>query len=140
YKSFGGFGEYMYSAQRVAKGTTATDVTNHAWEMTGSIFVTGETASYGITRPRNNFDPRNGHWGALQLLARYSELTVDRGVFDAGLAATNASRQAKQFTVAANWYPVSYIKYYFTFERTTFDNTSVRPAENVILFRAQLGF
>lgn len=140
YKSFGGFAEYMRSTERVARASTLTDVTNQAWEVTGSFLLTGDAASYGMVRPKNNFDPANGHWGALQVLARYSTLTIDRGAFTAGLTAANASRQAKQFTVAANWYPASYMKYYATFERTTFDNSTVRPSENVILFRTQLSF
>ena len=138
YRSFGGFAEYVRSTQRVGKASTLADVTNQAWDITGSFLVTGETATYGTVRPVNTFDPEHGHWGALQVLARYSVLSVDRGAFDLGLAAANASRQAKQFTIAVNWFPVSYIKYYFTFERTTFDR--VRSAENVIVVRAQLGF
>ena len=142
YKSFGGFAEYMRSAQQVTKGGVETDVANHAWEVTGSFLVTGDRASYGIVRPKNNFDPANGHWGALQLLGRYTVLTVDQAAFTAGLAAAGASREAKSFTIAANWYPNPYIKIYATFERTVFDGdaSGPRPAENVVLFRTQLGF
>jgi phosphate-selective porin OprO/OprP len=142
YKSFGGFAEYMRSAEPVSHGTAVTDVANHAWEATGSVLVTGETATDRVVRPANNFDPINGHWGALQLLARYTGLTVDRSVLAAGLAAVGASLQARSFTIAANWYPNPYIKFYTTFERTTFDNNAAggRPPEDVILFRTQLAF
>ena len=142
YGPFGGFAEYMRSAQPVIKGTTITDVDNHAWEVTGSYLVTGETASYAIVRPENAFDPANGHWGALQLVGRYTALTVDRSVFTAGLAAAGASRAAKSFTLGANWYPNQAIKIYATFERTAFegDESGSRRAESVILFRTQLSF
>jgi phosphate-selective porin OprO/OprP len=142
YKSFGGFAEYMRSAQPVARDGVQTRVTNQAWEVTASILVTGEAASYTGVRPKRNFDPAKGHWGALQLLGRYTTLRVDRAAFTAGLAAANASREARSFTIAANWYPTAYIKYYATFERTVFDGDAhgPRPAENVILVRAQLGF
>jgi phosphate-selective porin OprO/OprP len=140
YKSLGVFGEYMRSTQEVAKSGVTTEVSNAAWDVTGSILLTGEAATYGIVRPTNNFDPSTGHWGALQLLARYSTLKVDSSAFTAGLAGTGASREAKSFTVAANWYPAAYIKYYLTYEHTSFDNSAVRPNENVILFRTQLGF
>ncbi len=142
YKSFGAFAEYMRSAQPVARGGEQTRVTNQAWEVTASILVTGEAASYSGVRPKHNFDPTNGYWGALQLLGRYTTLRIDPAAFTAGLAAANASRQARSFTIAANWYPTAYIKYYVTFERTVFDGNAAgpRPAENVILVRAQLGF
>jgi phosphate-selective porin len=72
------------------------------------------------------------------VVARYSELAVDPAAFAAGLAGAGASRVAQSFTIGANWYPAAYIKYYGTFERTVFSGS--RPAENVILFRAQLAF
>lgn len=142
YKSFGGFAEYMRSAQSILRGTATTDVTNHAWETTGSFLVTGDAASYGMVRPKNNFDPALGHWGALQLLARYAALTVDQAVFSAGLASAGASREARSFTIGANWYPNQAVKVYATVERTVFDGnaTGARPSENVVLFRTQLGF
>jgi phosphate-selective porin OprO/OprP len=142
YKSFGAFAEYARSSQAVSRAGLTTDVTNEAWGVTGSIFLTGETASIGVTRPRNNFDPPNRHGGALQIVARYSAIKVDEAAFAAGLAAAGASREAKLVTVGTNWYPVPYIKYYVTYERTIFDRNAAgaRPPENVILFRTQLAF
>lgn len=142
YKSLGAFAEYMRSTQPVTRTDVQTDVTNHAWEITGSVVLTGEAASDRGVRPKTNFDPANGNWGALQVLGRYTALSVDRRAFAASLTAAGASREAKSFTIAANWYPTAYIKYYATFERTVFDGNAngSRPAENVILFRTQLGF
>jgi hypothetical protein len=42
--------------------------------------------------------------------------------------------------VGANWYPAAVIKYYAIFERTSFDGGALRPAENVVVFRAQVAF
>jgi phosphate-selective porin OprO/OprP len=142
FKWFGAFAEYMRSTQPVARGGVDTDITNQAWEVTASVVLTGEAASDRGVRPKNTFDPANRKWGALQLVGRYTTLTVDRAAFIAGVAAANASREAKSFTLAANWYPAAFIKYYATFERTVFDGNASgsRPAENVILFRTQLAF
>jgi phosphate-selective porin OprO/OprP len=142
YKAFGAFGEYMRSTQDVVKNGLVQNVTNHAWDLTGSYVLTGETGADRGVRPRNNLDPPTGRWGALQLVARYAELHIDEAVFAADLAAPGASRKAQSFTVGANWYPAAFIKYYATFERTIFDGDAdgARPAENVILFRAQVAF
>jgi phosphate-selective porin OprO/OprP len=142
YKEFGGYAEYVRSAQQITRVGRQTDVANHAWEVTASYLLTGEAASEGIVRPRSDFDPANGHWGAFQLIARYATLTVDPDAFTAGLAAAGSSQQAKSFAIGANWYPNPYIKLYGTFERTMFDGalSGGRPAENVIVFRTQLGF
>ncbi|MEO7190255.1 MAG: hypothetical protein ABI051_04305, partial [Vicinamibacterales bacterium] len=61
--------------------------------------------------------------------------------FTAGFAAAAASQTAKQATIGVNWYPVQFVKYYLTYERTTFSGgTAARPTENIILFRGQLAF
>jgi phosphate-selective porin OprO/OprP len=142
YKSFGGYTEYARTAQRVARNGVTTDVVNHAWEATGSYLLTGEAASVGIVRPKNDFDPENGHWGALQLIARYAAMRVDPEAFTAALAAAGSSQQAKQFSIGVDWYPNAYVKLYGTFERTAFDGdlSGGRPVEHVIIFRTQLGF
>ncbi len=142
YKSLGAFAEYMSSRQEVALGATRARVANRAWEVTGSFVVTGEAASDRGVRPRASFDPSAGAWGALQLLGRVTELRVDGDVFALGLAAPGASRSARSWTLAMNWYPTAYVKYYVTFERTVFDGDpdGTRPAENLVLVRVQLGF
>lgn len=140
YKSFGGFVEYVRSTQEVSRSNSSYDVTNNGWGVTGSYVLTGEAASDRGVRPGHAFDPSTGKWGALQLAARYSQLRVDPLVFTSGLAAATASRKASAFTIAANWYPAAFIKYYATFERTSFDGGASRPTENVILFRTQVAF
>jgi phosphate-selective porin OprO/OprP len=109
YKAFGAFGEFMQSTQELARAGATTEITNTAWEITGSIVLTGETGADRGVRPRNNFDPQNDRWGALQLVARYSEIEFDEAVFAADLAAAGASGGATQFTVGANWYPNPYL-------------------------------
>jgi len=142
FKAFGGYAEYMRSAQPVTRDGVETEVANHAWEATASCLLTGEAASEGIVRPRSDFDPANGHWGALQLVARYTTLTIDPSAFIASLESAGSSRETRSFTIGANWYPNAYVKLYGTFERAMFNGevTDRRPAENVILFRTQLAF
>jgi phosphate-selective porin OprO/OprP len=141
FKSVGAFAEYMRSDQEVARNGVVSDVSNHAMQVSASVMLTGEAATYGSVKPAHNFNPGEHQWGAMQLLARYSTLTVDPVVFEAGLASASANEAAKQLTVAMNWFPNANIKYYATFERTTFDGGAThRPAEDVILFRAQVNF
>ena len=140
YRSFGGFAEYVRSSQQVSRAGSDDDIINQGWGIAGSYVLTGETTSERGVRPRHAFDPSAGHWGALQVAARYSQLAVDPLAFTRGFAAATASRKASAFTLAANWYPTAFIKYYATFERTRFDAGAARPAENIILFRAQVAF
>jgi phosphate-selective porin OprO and OprP len=125
----------------VTRLTATREFTNEGWDITASYLLTGEAAGTTYTRPRSPFDPPAGKWGALQLVARYSTVDFDDRTFSRGFAAAGAADRATQFTVGANWYPVAYIKYYATYERTEFEGgvAPVRPVENVILFRVQLG-
>ena len=142
YKAIGVFAEYMRTDQRVRRGTVSESVVNTGWDVTGSYVLTGEAASDRGVRPRTPFDPPTRKWGALQLLARYTEVNFDDDIFTLGLANSGAADTAKSFTVALNWYPASVIKYYLTYERTMFEGGTApeRPSENVLLMRAQLGF
>jgi len=76
------------------------------------------------------------------LLARYATLVVDDDAFTAGLAGTGASAGAHSWAIGANWYPNQWLKWYATFEHTTFDEGNVpdRSAEDAIIARFQLAF
>jgi phosphate-selective porin OprO/OprP len=139
--SFGAFAEYIGSSQHVSRAGLTNEISNQGWQVTAAYLLTGESASAGTIRPRRSFDPPNGQWGAVQLLARYSRLEVDDEVFANGLAAAGASQRAAAVTLGVNWYPTSFIKWYATYERTMFDGAGApRPDENAVLFRAQLAF
>jgi phosphate-selective porin OprO/OprP len=142
YKSFGTFAEYMVSTQDVARSSVTQPVSNHAMEITVAYLLTGEAAGTGLPRVRRPFDPAAGQWGALQVLSRFSHLEIDGDVFVNNLQASGSSGRADQWTFAANWYPAQFIKWYVTYERTTFDKNVAgsRPIEDVILFRAQVAF
>lgn len=138
---FGGFVEYMRSTQAVAQRGVARDVTSRAWEATASFLLTGEAASERGARPARVFDPAKGQWGAVQILGRYTALRVDLAAASPSLASATASDRAHSFTLAVNWYPSAFIKYYATFERTAFGGGAARrPPERVVIVRTQIGF
>ena len=139
YKSLGAFAEYMRTTQEVSRTGKNYDLTNDGWDVTGSYVLTGEPTSDRGVRPAHPFDPSAGQWGALQIVARYSELQFDPVTFEHGLAASAASGKAAAFAVGANWYPATVMKYYVMLERTKFsDGASARPAEHILIFRVQL--
>jgi phosphate-selective porin OprO/OprP len=141
YKSLGLFSEYMRSTQEVSRLSRSETFTNTGWDISGSVLLTGETASVGIIRPNRPFDPPLGKWGALQIVSRYARLALDQDIFPDGFGAVSTARRAREFTIGANWYPASVIKYYATYERTAFETgvPPARPVEHVVLFRIQLG-
>jgi phosphate-selective porin OprO/OprP len=142
YKSVGAFGEYVRAHGDVTNGSSSGDIAHEALLIAGSVVITGEAASDHGVRPRHPFDPRKHNWGALQMAARYHALRIDPRASTLGFAAAGSSREAKTFTLGANWYLNPYLKWVFNFERTVFDGDSNggRPSENALLLRSQLTF
>jgi phosphate-selective porin OprO and OprP len=140
HKSFGAFAEYARTTQAIKGAKTTADITNTAWEVTGSFVITGEAASERGVNPKRPFDPAQHHWGALQIVVRHSRLAVDPLAFADGFAAANTSRTASATGVGASLYASSYVKYVLTFERTVFDDNAnaSRTPEHAIVFRLQL--
>jgi phosphate-selective porin OprO/OprP len=140
YKSFGAFAEYARTAQAIKGARAAAVITNTAWEVTGSYVLTGEAAGERGVIPARPFDPSNGAWGALQIVARHSRLAVDPLAFADGFAASNSSRTASATGIAASWYASAYVKYVLSYERTVFDDepNGSRRAEHAVVFRLQI--
>jgi len=156
YGPFGLLGEYVVTGQRVsssaAGGGKNVEVNNSAWDIAGSWLLTGEDASYGAITPKHNFDPRQGYWGAWQVVARFAELNVDSDVFSRGLASSKSNADGAQaWAVGLNWYLNKNIRADVSFSHTVFSGytggkqpagTLVVPAqdENVLFTRIQLAF
>jgi phosphate-selective porin OprO/OprP len=142
YRRFGGFGEYVHTKVPILKGAIREKIAHSAWQVAGSIVLTGEAASDGGVRPRANFDFGKGNLGAFQIAARYHALRIDQAAITLGLANAGASREADAWTVGLNWYLNPNLKYVFNFERTVFDGDSSgsRKAENGLVFRTQVNF
>ena len=86
-------GEYALSNQDIANQVTvdrltqnkfSTNQNDQAWNVTASYVLTGETNTFltqGI-KPRHNFNPAEGNWGAFQVAARWSSINFDRNIFE----------------------------------------------------------
>lgn len=140
-------GEYVISNQRVTKGADSAYIDNKAWEVTGSWVLTGENASFTGVTPSHPFDPRDNHWGALQLAARYAQLDVDDAAFPIYANPATSASQADAWSVGLNWYLNRDIRVNASFSRTTFGGkinpnqaTVVRQPENVVFTRVQVAF
>jgi phosphate-selective porin OprO/OprP len=144
HKAFGGLVEYVHSEVPVRKGTVGDDIGHDAWQIAATWVLTGEAAtdaSAGV-RPRANFDFGGGHFGALQLAARYHTLQVDDRAFALNLPAPGSSRKAEAWTVGLNWNLTPGFRYVVNFERTVFDDEAdgARRPENALVFRTQVNF
>jgi phosphate-selective porin OprO/OprP len=143
---FGVMSEQVISSQDVRNSGVTRRLKNEAWEVTGSVVLTGEKTSYTGIRPRRSFEPNKGlsHLGALEFAVRYSQVRIDGDTFPLFANPKTAAREAKELGIGMNWYLNRYTKLVTDYEHTTFRMAlnSVTPLhdEDVLMSRIQLAF
>jgi phosphate-selective porin OprO/OprP len=91
------------------------------WYAEGSWVLTGESRGYSAAnaaftnpKPRVNFSPESGGWGAFELAARYSTLDLNdnEGVVGGAMPAGGVRGGEQRIaTVGLNWYPNQVLKF-----------------------------
>ena len=143
---FGVIAEYMISSQEVFNKGKTGRIRNEAWEVQGSVMLTGDKNSYAGFRPRNGFEPNRGfrHMGAVELAFRYSELGINPDAFPLFASASTSAQKARATGIGLNWHLNRYVKLMTDYEHTTFRmaSSTATPlhSENVLVSRIQLGF
>ncbi len=135
--------EYVRSTQEVKLAASKAKVDADAWSVTVAYVVTGEKASFKGVQPAAPFDPSESHWGALELVARYDELTVADEAFPTFADPAKAAREAREWGVGCNWHLTRIFKAALDFNRTEFRGGAKggnRETENALLTRLQAQF
>jgi phosphate-selective porin OprO/OprP len=136
-------GEYTLSWQEVTRAATTATLKHTAWQATGSVFLTGEKNSFKSATPKKPFDPKGGTFGALELAARYSELSLDDATFPTFATLATSPSKAKAWAVGLNWCLARAVKVALDYEHTTFDGGAAagdRETENAVITRVQHSF
>ena len=136
--------EYVVSRQEVRRATTADEIEQQSWQLTGSWVLTGETATGRAIAPRKPFAPGKGDWGAFEIVARANALTVDDAAFPVFANPDASARQASAAGVGLNWYLNRNVKIAADYELTRFDGGALagadRPDEHALFTRFQIAF
>jgi phosphate-selective porin OprO/OprP len=138
--------EYAHSEAWVKKpDETRLQIGAGAWEVTASLCLTGDRASYAGVRPQKPFDPSQGQWGALELAARVHGLKLDREAYDGGVVdPAKSAREVFAWGVGLNWSLTRNVKQVVDFERATFTGGAAgggdRAPENAAFIRTQVSF
>ncbi len=146
YGPVGALAEYVVSTQAVRNGVMTRDLSNQAWQITGSFALTGEHNTYAGIFPAHAFNPARGwhHLGAWEIAARHSVLHVDPHAFPLFANPAKSAQAGNESAVGLNWYLNRYAKLVVDYAHTRFAMAvlSVAPlhSENVVTTRLQLGF
>lgn len=135
--------EYVRVRHRVSLNGAIETIPVQSWQVAGTFGLFGGRPTLRGINPRKPFDPGRGSWGALELAARYGELTVDEEAFPVYADPAAQVRQARGLGLGVNWYLNRNLKLATSYERTTFRGGAAvgdRETENVVFTRAQVGF
>jgi phosphate-selective porin OprO/OprP len=144
---FGLLGDYGVSSQRLELGSApfgSLRAENRAWGVTGSWLVTGEDSTFRGPVPKKSFEPRNGGWGAWQVVARYSSLDVDDDLFPTYADPTELPTRAASWGLGLNWYLNRNLRASFNYTHTDLTGGEIGSVadfgEDAFLTRVQLVF
>ncbi len=139
--------EYTVVRQSVARDTgvnRSDEALNHrAWQVAGSFVLTGEANSFRSVTPKKSLDPLGEGSGAVELAARYGELTIDEDAFPTFADPAASIDKAKSWALGLNWYFTRGVRVQINYEHTSFEGgggTGDRPDEKFIAARFQTAF
>ncbi len=117
---FGLEGEVLHNQARVRRDTATADLGQTAFSVVGNVSLTGEPTTPGGLVPAEGFDPNAGHWGAVMVAARVSQLSVDAAAFPLFANPDVSARKATAWGVAATWFVTRLTKAQLAYEETHF--------------------
>jgi phosphate-selective porin OprO/OprP len=141
--ALGLMGEYVISRNEVTRAGVTAELEHTAWQAVGNFFLTGEKAGFRSPAPKKPFDLKEGGLGAVELVGRYGELSLDEASFPTYASLTSSVQTAKAWGVGVNWHFTRAVKVGLDYERTTFTGGAAagdRPAENAVIGRFQTSF
>ncbi len=143
---------FQYSVKRLAPAAGVGDPKFSGWYLEGGLSLTGETRKYNTQTaafdgviPTVNFDPANGHWGAFEVVARYSTLDLNYHA-DAVLTADRIrGGQQDIVSLGLDWQLNPAVRFVFEGQNVKIDrlnSSGVQMGQNYNSFavRSQFGF
>jgi phosphate-selective porin OprO and OprP len=131
YGSLGIIAEYAESKQQLNRHLTSAIrsalITNKAWQVAASYFLTGEDAAYNSATPRRNFAIGKTGLGAWEVALRYQRLSIDGAAFASAAAANDsfanpatAVRSAIGYSATINWSLNQNVRWSLEYDHTKF--------------------
>src|SRR5262249_35110491 len=97
-------GEYTLSRRTIRVDQTTRESPHTAWQVAGSIVLTGEHQTFGGVTPKHPFDPSKGQWGAIEVAARYQGTEVDSDLFPTFADPAVSVSRIRAWAVGATWH------------------------------------
>lgn len=143
-KSFSVKAEYLnYNAKNLYKNNSGFNQLSDGYYIAATFLLTGEDKKRNeFVKPKNEFEPKKGSWGAFELAARYEKANLPHTVLS---AIANGPNGLTAFTAGINWYlnddvkvGMNYSLYKFN-QKVVVDDKLFSKSNNLIL-RVQYQF
>jgi phosphate-selective porin OprO/OprP len=143
--------EYGVINQEFADGLPESDFDVTMWLAQATWLITGEEKTIdNRIKPKNNFQPLNGGWGAFEIAVRAASYEVGDEVQTAGIALVGATGnlETQEITVGLNWWWSSNVVWRLNYEMLSFDEeianikTGGEPSDeqDIFILRWQIDF
>lgn len=143
-KSYSVKGEYLnYNAKNLYKLNSGFNHSSDGYYVAATFLLTGEEKKRNdFIKPKKEFDPGKGGWGAFELTARYEKTNLSRTNLSAIADGTDG---LASFTGGLNWYlndDVKVVMNYSTsdFKKDILINDKLYQKSNTLLLRVQYQF
>lgn len=143
---FGVLAEWTRSSTEVRRGTELKELEHEAWQVAATYVVGGGEPSFRGVNPKRPFDRGARTWGALEIVARISEMDIDDAAFPLFANPASSATAAESVALGLNWWLNRNIKVVLDYERTEFEGGAGigdggdREDENVLFSRFQVSF
>jgi phosphate-selective porin OprO/OprP len=144
YRAFGLLGELVLSRQELRRDTLSMTLLHRAWHATASYVIAGQN-NFDGGLPTVPWNPRAGHYGALELGLRYSRIVLDGRTFPGFADSWTAARAGASLGGAVNWVLSDLFRITGSFERMSFlggagssGKVRNRASENALIVRMQV--
>jgi phosphate-selective porin OprO/OprP len=133
--------EYTLSQQRVTRNGASERLTHKAWHATANFVLGGKPGITGVT-VIDKFAPLEGHFGAIELAARYEQFQLDSASFPVFADPGKSARGAHELAAGLSLYFNRNFKLSFDYDQTTFQaqNAIARQDERLFIGRTQFIF
>ncbi len=131
---------------QTTRGRRSATLNHTGFTVQAGYVLTGENASQGGVTPARDFDPETGGTGAFELMARYSQVAVDKDALakdehELTFASHASIESASEITVGMNWYMSRHAKLMLNYVQTSFDSeVGGEKSESGVLLRMQLNY
>ncbi|WP_197743695.1 OprO/OprP family phosphate-selective porin [Candidatus Nitrosacidococcus tergens] len=148
---FRAFGEYVFRTQNVQNIAVQRTLYYQAWQIAASYILTKDDTIFDSNRipggviVKEIFNPFQGHWGAVEIKARYNALYVDSHAFPLFANPNQNASSAKGWAIGVNWYFTSQTKMMLDYQQVTFQGVGGKTlgnngVEHLLMARLQYAF